>query len=128
MNEAKGGFSLIEVLIAAFVLVVAVTASAALFSGSIATTAGNRYRTIAVTLVQDKMEDLRHRKTLQPGNYSELVNIPVSGPGQEFLRSWRVEPGPAPRRVTVAVFRRRYFTHGPYDELARSATMVAPRF
>jgi prepilin-type N-terminal cleavage/methylation domain-containing protein len=123
----SNGFSLIEVLVATFVLTVAMTATAALFSTSVLTSAGNRDRTAAVALMQDKIEELRHRKNLTPGNHSEKLIVSLAGSPQGFLRAWTIDSA-LPRRVTVTVLRLPKDVSGRYDELARASTLVARGF
>ncbi|MBW1709321.1 MAG: prepilin-type N-terminal cleavage/methylation domain-containing protein [Deltaproteobacteria bacterium] len=58
MKNDRSGFTIIEVLISLVILVVALFALSSLQTASIGSNASSQQRTIAVILVQDKMEEL----------------------------------------------------------------------
>ena len=102
------GFTLIETLITAAILVSGLVAVALLFSYTARTTLNNQKRTTATLLLYDKMEELK----------SSRITIGGSDEIDSFRRVWQVE-STYPPKVTVVV----YFGG---RELIRAATMVLP--
>lgn len=114
------GFSLVEVLVATAILVVAVAAAAPLFVSVIHADARARAATISVWLAEEKMEELvaalwqqdlpgaalvasppgtLDRNTAGYSDYVDRNGQPLGGgpeppPGAAFLRRWSIEPLP----------------------------------
>jgi prepilin-type N-terminal cleavage/methylation domain-containing protein len=101
MRNGTRGFSLIEVLVATALIVVALTGLAQVFV--IATAAGNhaRAKTIATILAQEKLDDLVEWAA-DPGGGSDFIDARgqwleagVSPPsGTAYIRRWSVDPLP----------------------------------
>lgn len=118
----RKGFTLIEAMITAVVLVTGLAAVAGVFSYSTLTSLRTRQHTTALTLVSQKMEDLREAEDLTPGRYSEYL-----GPDALFMRSWEIT-GETPSRVTVIVYGRLSGRRASYLELARATTRMGRKF
>jgi prepilin-type N-terminal cleavage/methylation domain-containing protein len=120
MNKTTHGFTLIEVMMAAGILLCGLVAVASTFSFAIRTNITNRQMAVATSLLYDKMEEFR----AAPFNGTiwetptETETVVVAG--QAYIRSWQITTEP-PRSVTVIV------AIGP-KELIRATTLVSPSF
>jgi type II secretion system protein I len=87
----RGGFTLIEVLVAMSIFAIAVLGLAV---GSTTVMRANQtslYTTIATNLAQDRLEELKSRTAANINTTgSPENNIPVSGVPVQFTRSWTV--------------------------------------
>jgi prepilin-type N-terminal cleavage/methylation domain-containing protein len=125
--KASRGFTLIEVLIAALILVCGLVAVASVFSFAVRTNAANRQMAVATTLLSAKMEEFRS------GSFSDPLWMNASGSeiltvaGEPYIRTWQVD-GAVPRRVTVIVYCQTDAQTGRRRELIRAATLRSPRF
>lgn len=98
--KKEQGFTLVEILVAMVLILVALLGAAQLQIMTIFTNTASNERTTAITLAQDKLESLR---TLP---YSQLANSPFSDTVGIYTRTWQVEsdtPAQGMARVTVTV-------------------------
>jgi Tfp pilus assembly protein PilV len=114
--KTNRGFTLIEVVMTAGILLCGLVAVAAVFSFAVRVNATNRQMAVATSLLYDKMEELRSSSAWTTGTDSESV---VVG-GETYMRVWEVS-GDVPRQVTVIVKRHQ-------SELIRATTLVSPSF
>jgi prepilin-type N-terminal cleavage/methylation domain-containing protein len=120
MFPTRRGFSLIETLIATFILTSGLVAVAWLFVYSAKVTVTNERRTIATFILHEKLEQFKSTPLTDtrwtPGEYSESDGA--------YLTVWRVT-NTHPRTLTVVVYGR---VDGLMTrlELAKATTMVAP--
>ena len=119
MRRASG-FTLIETLVTTMILVTGLVAIVGAISYGILTNSRVRQQTTAVTLLTDKMEELKVQPTLAAGRYSDNVQ-----PG--YQRMWEIS-AESPQRVTVVVFGKQTGSGNSYRELARASTLVGPGF
>src|SRR5262245_41225496 len=103
MLSTNRGFTLIEVLMAAAILVCGLVAAASVFSYVLRTNGTNRQMAIATSLLYDKMEQFRSTSFTDAiwtnTNGSEILITE----GERYIRAWKVGPG-VPRIVTVIVY------------------------
>ena len=126
MNETNRGFTLIEVLIAASILVCGLVGVAAIFSYVIRANSSNRQMAIATALAYDKMEELRAAafgSNIPPNTVSETVMVA----GQRFTRSWQVDSS-VPQAVTVVIYANTDALRRRQTELIRVTTLISPVF
>jgi prepilin-type N-terminal cleavage/methylation domain-containing protein len=125
MRTGSRGFSLVEVLIATTITVVALAGLAHLFLIAAAANRAARVRTIAVVLARDKMEELRGSDDeitggadFMNGRGEWLGDRTPSPPGTVFVRRWSVSPGAglSPRSRLLVVW---ITDSGASNELAR---------
>jgi len=128
------GFTLIETLITALVLVTGLAAIAGLFSVGAQTSLKNRQRTAATALLYSKMDELKTAEELTSGQYAEYISTGVDGAvisrdenHAPYLRTWKIEAA-SPKRVTVIVYGRQSGRLVLYQELARATLLVADGF
>jgi prepilin-type N-terminal cleavage/methylation domain-containing protein len=121
------GFTLIEVLIAAAILVCGLVAVASVFSFIIRVNATNRQTAVATTLLAQKMEEFRDTP------FSDSLWIQSSGSetitagAESYVRTWQIKAD-TPRTVTVIVYSSRSALSQRRTELIRATTLVAPGF
>jgi prepilin-type N-terminal cleavage/methylation domain-containing protein len=126
MTETTRGFTLIEVLIAAGILVCGLVGVAAIFSYAIRANSNNRQMAIATTLAYDKMEELRANAfggIIPATSVTEAMIVA----GQRFTRSWQVDSN-VPRTVTVIVYANTDSVRRRKTELIRLTTLISPVF
>lgn len=124
MQTQARGFSLVEVLIATTITVVALTGLAHLFVLAAAANRAARVRTIAVMLARDKMEELLGGDTGSGdgadffNGRGEWIGESSAPPGAAFVRRWSVSsrPGMLPRSRLLIVW---ITQTGASNELAR---------
>jgi prepilin-type N-terminal cleavage/methylation domain-containing protein len=120
------GFTLIEVLIAAAILLSGLVAVTSVFSFAIRTNGGNRQTAVATTLLYKKMEEFRARQ------FTDDIWLNVSGSetvvigNERYFRSWTIIDE-VPRKVTVVVFTKSALTDRT-TELIRATTLLSPTF
>ena len=117
------GFTLIETLITTLVLVTGLAAIAGLFSYGAKAGNENRDRIAATALIQNKMEELRHSHSLEPGQHTEYIS---TGP-TSYMTTWKVE-NETPQRITVVVYGRRPNRQNTYAELVRGTLLAGRSF
>ena len=111
-RSAEGGFTLVEVIFAMFVLTVGLVAMAQLLAISVRMHQLSRNTEIATQLAERKFEELMKLNfdtaasvqiTAGDSLNTNVVNYFDSPSGTQFVRRWRVEAGPVDRtrRVTV---------------------------
>jgi Tfp pilus assembly protein PilV len=121
------GFTLIESLIAAAVLVCGLVAVASIFSFAIRSNGTNRQMAIGTTLLYDKMEQFKSASftdpvwTIPTGSETLLVG------GERYVRTWRIG-GDVPRTVTVIVEAEKNALTRRRTELIRATTLLSPTF
>jgi type II secretory pathway pseudopilin PulG len=131
------GFTLIETVIAAAILVTASVAIASLFALSTRSNLTNGERTVAAILVSGKIEQLKslplsalewsaggglNPASPVPGFSDYVQQASESAP---YLRLWQIT-GNRSRTVTVAVFAREHQKGIAPIELVRATTTVSP--
>jgi len=100
IRKKEQGFTLVEILVAMVLILVALLGAAQLQIMTIFTNTASNERTTAITLAQDKLESLR---TLP---FSQIGNYPFSDTSGIYTRTWQVEsdtPAQGMARVTVTV-------------------------
>jgi Tfp pilus assembly protein PilV len=121
------GFTLIEVLVTAGILVCGLVAVASVFSFVIRTGAANRQAAVAATLLYEKMEELRSAPLTDAlwknAAGSETLNLA----GASYVRTWGVGEA-IPRVVTVVIYAKSNSWTGRPVELMRASTLVSPTF
>jgi prepilin-type N-terminal cleavage/methylation domain-containing protein len=100
MKKRKdSGFTMIEILIALFILSVALLGICSMVYSVMSSTSLSKEMAVATTLMQDKMESLKNTPvtSLTAGNDTvQLGNI-------DYLRQWTVSPSANTRSITVTV-------------------------
>jgi Tfp pilus assembly protein PilV len=114
------GFTLIETLVTTLILVTGLVAIVGAISYGIITNIRVRQQTTALTLLTDKMEELKGQPALTAGRYVDHVQ---SG----YQRTWEIS-SESPQRVTVIVFGLQPGSGASYRELARASTLVGRGF
>ena len=107
------GFTLIEALVTASIVACGLVAVAAIFSFAIRTNIANRQNAVAVSLLYDKMEELKSTSITADGS-DEVVR------DEGYVRVWRIS-STVPRTVTVIVYAHQ-------TELIRATTLTSPAF
>jgi prepilin-type N-terminal cleavage/methylation domain-containing protein len=120
MNRTTRGFTLIEVMMAAVILLCGLVAVASTFSFAIQTNVANRKMAVATSLLYDKMEEFRSAPFAGALWESPSGADTVIAGGQPYIRSWQITAA-TPRTVTVIV------AIGQ-TELVRASTMISPSF
>ena len=108
------GFTLLEILITTVILVFGLSAIALMFSYTVRTNLDTRYRTTAVFLVNDKLEELRFT-SLRVGNYADYPMVD----GVVYVRQWQITDE-NPKSVTLTVL-----NGTTRKELIRSTTLAS---
>ena len=111
------GFSLIETLIATFLLAVSLSALAQLFAIAVTNNAVARHGTIAAVLAAQKIEQLRGDASLAPSPANALrENVPgYSDDVDRYRRRWTVEPVPGTSALVIQVLVTRRHDRGGAD-------------
>jgi len=121
------GFSLIEALVAACILLCGLLAAASLFSFAVRANISNRQMTVATTLLYDKMEQFREASLTDPvwtaGDGSDSVTIDGT-----YVRVWRISTGPPLWSVTVIVYAESSPLTHRQTELIRATSLASPSF
>lgn len=98
----QDGFTLVEVLVAAALLMTVWLAAARLFMSSSAANAGARGATLATVLAVEKLEQLRALAVDDPAlalSPPDAIAIDVDGyhdaPVAQYVRRWSIEPLPS---------------------------------
>jgi Tfp pilus assembly protein PilV len=125
--NANRGFTLIEVLVTAGILVCGLVAVASVFSFAIRTGAANRQSAVAATLLYEKMEELRSAPLTDPAWKNAAGSETLSVAGENYVRTWRVGAD-IPRVVTVVIYAKSSSWTGRQVEMMRASTLVSPRF
>jgi Tfp pilus assembly protein PilV len=137
-EPCEGGFSLIEVLVAAGLLVGSLAALAFVFVFATRANADAQYATYATVLAMQKMEELRAASVPQvvdAVDYADMRGTVLSGqsdpPQAVYERRWTVEPlVTAPDAlvivVTVALARRHRAQHATQVRLITLRAVTAP--
>jgi prepilin-type N-terminal cleavage/methylation domain-containing protein len=93
-RRRAGGFSLIEVLVAAAVLSVGLLALASLQISLVRTSADSKAYSVALSLAKDKIEELRSFNGVRgPVSYQSITDgtdVPGNVGGVDYLRAWTV--------------------------------------
>lgn len=99
VRKNKKGFSLLECMVAMLILSIGILGMAKLQYVTITGNSYSKQATIATTLVQGKMEDLKNQSltSLVSGNDSVVQN------GVTFQRTWTVTGSGSTRTITVTV-------------------------
>lgn len=98
-RKNQKGFTLVEIMAAIFILTVVLLAIGSLVYSIMRSTTSSKEVTVATTLMQDKMEDLRNTglSSLNSGNDTvHMGNI-------DYLRQWVVAASGNIRTITVDV-------------------------
>ena len=108
LSMRSKGFSLIEVVIALFILAICLLALAGLMVTTTRNSSFGGHMTEAVTIAQDKLEQLMAAPwaSVLPGDDKVTTAIPgAPGTGISYVRSWRVDANPNgdQRWVTVTI-------------------------
>jgi Tfp pilus assembly protein PilV len=137
-ERREGGFSLIEVLVAAGLLVGSLAALAFVFVFATRANADAQYATYATVLAMQKMEELRAAsvpRVVDAVDYADVRGAVLSGqsdpPQAVYERRWTVEPLlTAPDAlvivVTVALARRHRAHHATQVRLITLRAVPAP--
>lgn len=109
-SNMQKGVGLIEVLIATVVIAVGLLAVASLQGGFIASSSDSKIRSEALTLAEQKIEELKNNINLAgynaTPNSSTSVNDaanPIVGTNASFTRSWVIDEGGSEERKNVSV-------------------------
>jgi prepilin-type N-terminal cleavage/methylation domain-containing protein len=98
-KQNKHGFTMIELLVAVFILCVVLLAISSMVYSVMRATSNSKETSTATTLMQDKMEALKNSSllSLAPGNDTQhLGNI-------DYLRQWSISTTANIRTITVTV-------------------------
>ena len=120
------GFTLVETLVTAGVLLSGLVAVAAMFSYSLGANYTSRQRTTAAILLYEKMEEFKFTP-LTDDLWAEDGFDYVTIGNDAYKRVWYVS-GNLPRAVTVIVFVERSGVNRRRMELVRAATTAAGSF
>lgn len=119
------GFTLIEVVITAFIATCGLVAVATMFSFAVRANVNNRQMAVATALLYDKMEEFKFTPLDSPlwmnGDGSDDVIQ-----GATFTRVWEINPA-IPHSVSIVVYSESPLTHN-LTELIRATTNVASTF
>jgi type II secretory pathway pseudopilin PulG len=119
------GFSLVEVIIATFLLATTLTALAQLLAISVTNNVVARHGTFAAVLAAQKVEQLRSSPpvTASPGNTLQASTDGYVDYVGQYIRRWSIEPLPASSAFVVQVLVTRRRDRGAADE---GAVLRAP--
>lgn len=104
----ESGMTLIELMIASSLLVVGLLANAT-FTGTLITKNGvNEKRSIAATLAQEKIEDLKNDALLTTLTAADGASDTLEKDGSAnaigmFTRTWTIDDGVSPKEIAVTV-------------------------
>jgi len=100
MNKKReSGFTLIELLIALFVLTVGLLAISSMVYSVMNATSLSKETGTATTLMQDKMENLKHTVVSSLTSGTDTIKLG----NVDYLRQWSVAAAANTRTVTVTV-------------------------
>jgi prepilin-type N-terminal cleavage/methylation domain-containing protein len=133
-TDLDGGFSLIEVMIAAVLLATSLTALAELFATSVRNNAVARYGTASAVLAAQKVEQLRVPAALVPSGGNTLqvntdgymdytdssgailgTDVTTIPDGTAYIRRWSIEPVQGTTAVVIQVLVTRRRNRGAAD-------------
>lgn len=98
------GFTLIEIMIAVFLLTTALLATVALTTTIIKSNALSQTATTATTLAKDKIEDLKATAYASLSGGTDSWNAAGTASGTYYTRTWTVTgTSPNPKTITVTV-------------------------
>jgi type II secretory pathway pseudopilin PulG len=126
VNQSRG-FTLIEVVIAAGILVCGLVAVTSVFSFVIRINNSNRQMAVAGSLLSDKMEEFRSTA------FTDAIWTKTTGSetlvvaGERYTRVWQEGSG-VPRSVTVVVYVQGQALTRRSTELIRATTLFSPTF
>jgi prepilin-type N-terminal cleavage/methylation domain-containing protein len=103
-GKKSKGFTLIEVMIAVFLLTTALLAAAALTTAVIKGNVFSQKLTTAITLAKDKIEDLKVTPFASLTGGTDAWNAAGTASGSYYTRTWTVT-GTDPKTITVTVTR-----------------------
>jgi len=115
LKRYQNGFSLIEALIAFVITLGGLLAVASFQAGLFSNSAGNKARTEAVSLAQQKIEVFKHYTHADEENYIDdnddgvmdadgsYSDDPITGQNAIFLRAWDIATGDDGNRTEVTV-------------------------
>jgi len=103
-GEINEGFTLIEVMIAVFLLTAALLAAAALTTTVIKGNVFSQKLTTATTLAKDKIEDLKVTPFASLTGGTDAWNASGTASGSYYTRTWTVT-GTDPKTIIVTVTR-----------------------
>ena len=89
----SSGFTLIEVLIASVILVFGLLAMVSFLGNLVNKNANNERKTIAVSIAEEKIEDLRNtalKTNIGPGDNSVFPHETIPTAAGPFTRSWTI--------------------------------------
>jgi len=110
ISKKQNGIGLIEVLIATVVIAIGLLAVASLQGGFLSSSGGSKIRSEALTLAQQKIEELKNNINL--AGYNAIPNSvdivadaanPIAGTNTSFTRSWVIDEGGSADRKYISV-------------------------
>ena len=110
ISKKQNGVGLIEVLIATVVIAIGLLAVASLQGGFLSSSGGSKIRSEALTLAQQKIEELKNNINL--AGYNAIPNSadivadaanPIAGTNTSFTRSWVINEGGSADRKYISV-------------------------
>ena len=126
LNKNRG-FTLIEVLMTAGILVCGLVAVASVFSFAIRANATNRQIAAATALLSDKMEEFRSSSLTDPIWTNTAGSEALVIAGERYTQTWRIGTN-TPRTVTVIIYVQSHALTRRQTELIRATTFVSPTF
>ena len=110
ISKKQNGVGLIEVLIATVVIAIGLLAVASLQGEFLSSSGGSKIRSEALTLAQQKIEELKNNINL--AEYNAIPNSadvvadaanPITGTNTSFTRSWVIDVGGSADRKNISV-------------------------
>jgi prepilin-type N-terminal cleavage/methylation domain-containing protein len=125
MVTRSSGFTLIEVLITAFIAACGLVAVASMFSFAVRANVNNRQMAVATALLYDKMEQFKSAALDSPlwANGDDSDNVIQE---TTFTRIWEIDSA-APQSVSITVYAESPLRHH-LTELIRATVNVANTF
>lgn len=99
----SSGFTLIEVLIAAVIIVFGMLAMGTFLASLISNNSTNERKTMATVLAQDKIEDLRSEALKNDLTAADDSSDTVNTAAGPFARTWTIDDSSNPNQITVLV-------------------------
>jgi prepilin-type N-terminal cleavage/methylation domain-containing protein len=121
------GFTLIEILMAASILLCGLIAVSSIFTFAIRANINDRQMAVATALVYDKMEEFRSAAWTDSLWTAGAGSEDLSLQSGKYIRTWQVS-STIPRTVTVVVYVQTSPMNHRQTELARATTLVSPSF